>query len=289
MIIRHSRCGAIAACFLLALGRTSAMGQDPPAVEERARQLYIAAAYEDALAVLGLETRPEAQQYRALCLLALGRHAEATTAVEALVTAAPDFTVSEDMPPRFVRLLDDARVRLLPSILRGLLTQGRQHYHVQDYEQARARFERIVALTSQPALQDLSDVSDVRLLADGYLDLLRGARPQQPPLPEPAPAAAPGGAPVPEIRTAPSPVRQVLPSWPADAGQIDRARVGLLRVRIGSSGQVLSATLIRSVHPRYDLQLLVATKKWRYRPATQNGVPVESESTIEIRPEAPSR
>ena len=65
-------------------------GQDPLA---SARDLYAAAKYEEALTILnGVRgagfhgsDRPRIEEYRALCLLALGRGAEAELAIEALV------------------------------------------------------------------------------------------------------------------------------------------------------------------------------------------------------------
>src|SRR6266550_1292793 len=68
-----------------------------------ARDLYTAAAYDDALAMLnglrGADRRPEdgraIEQYRALCLLALGRTDEATGAMQAIVAAAPSYHLSE--------------------------------------------------------------------------------------------------------------------------------------------------------------------------------------------------
>ena len=62
-----------------------------------ARDLYTAANYDDALAVLNRLDTPGSQvsdrlavnQYRAFCLVALGRTAEAERAIEAVVSAEP--------------------------------------------------------------------------------------------------------------------------------------------------------------------------------------------------------
>ena len=80
----------------LAVG-SDATAQNPLAA---ARDLYSAAAYEDALQLLN-RIRPSAEQrsddghvieqYRAFCLLALGRTAEAESAIESLVQAAPSY------------------------------------------------------------------------------------------------------------------------------------------------------------------------------------------------------
>src|SRR5262245_66368306 len=67
-----------------------------------ARAQYTSAEYESALATLnqmratGLVTEdvPAVEQYRALCLLALGRSAEAEDAMADTVSAVPSFTPS---------------------------------------------------------------------------------------------------------------------------------------------------------------------------------------------------
>src|SRR5712692_2991991 len=74
-----------------------------------ARDLYASAAYEDALVLLNRlrfadrsidETRT-IEQYRAFCLLALGRADDAERAIEAVVTAEPSYHASgADMSPR---------------------------------------------------------------------------------------------------------------------------------------------------------------------------------------------
>ena len=64
-----------------------------------ARDLYASAAYEDALAMLGrlnaagakADEGRVADQYRALCLLALGKTSEASLAIEAVVSADPAY------------------------------------------------------------------------------------------------------------------------------------------------------------------------------------------------------
>src|SRR5207247_1639951 len=82
---------SVAAIVVLAIARTAASQESINA----ARDLYTAAAYEDALALLD-RLRASAhraddsryiEQYRAFCLLALGRTTDAERAIEAVVTA----------------------------------------------------------------------------------------------------------------------------------------------------------------------------------------------------------
>ena len=81
-----------------------AVGEDTLAA---ARELYASAAYEDALAVLNKlpdTNRPDetrvVEQYRALCLLALGRTGEAERAIEAVVNGDPSYRPASDVSPR---------------------------------------------------------------------------------------------------------------------------------------------------------------------------------------------
>ena len=73
-----------------------------------ARDLYAAAEYEDALALLNklqpgehpAEERRAIEQYRAYCLLALGRSADAEQAIAAVVNATPLYKPSgSDVSP----------------------------------------------------------------------------------------------------------------------------------------------------------------------------------------------
>src|SRR3712207_5541087 len=101
------RCLLIAVCVLAAAApvhaqdaaftsRSSTGGVRDSAAIATARDLYAGARYEEALAVLN-GVRPTdlsdprdvrtVEQYRSLCLLALGRNEEAETAIAAVVTA----------------------------------------------------------------------------------------------------------------------------------------------------------------------------------------------------------
>ena len=87
---------SVAPCFaavLLLMPVQIVASQDSLAT---ARDLYASAAYEDALAVLNrLRTSSSSEdgrsieQYRAFCLLALGRSDEAERAIEAVVVSQP--------------------------------------------------------------------------------------------------------------------------------------------------------------------------------------------------------
>src|SRR3954466_3001855 len=81
-------------------------GTSPQAPLNAAKDLYASACYDEALSVLnGLRIgesvdRKSVEQYRSLCLLALGRASEAETAIAAVVTADPTYRLGESESPR---------------------------------------------------------------------------------------------------------------------------------------------------------------------------------------------
>jgi TonB family protein len=75
-----------------------------------------------------------------------------------------------------------------------------------------------------------------------------------------------------------------MPSWPVSASPPTSANaVALVRLRIGADGRVKSATLDRGVHPAYNSTLIAEARKWTYKPATINGMPMESETVVSVR------
>ena len=278
-------CVAVAA--VLIGGRTAA-AQDALA---QAKTLYAAANYADALKLLdsasGTPTT-EARHYRALCFLALGQTAEAEREVAAVVQADPFFKPDEDeVAPRVLNLFADARRKLLPSIIRTTFDDAKLLFSAGHRERARTRFEDVLRLLEDPALEANSVLSDLKIVAAGFVDLT-GSTPAPPVLQaarEPAPAAAPTAAAVARVTVTPAEsIQQPLPSWqPRDPFASGREFVGAVRVVIDETGRVASATIERSIHPEYDRLLLAATQRWRYKPATQNGVQVPSDKVVEIR------
>ena len=277
-------CVAVAA--LLIGGRTAA-AQDALA---QAKTLYAAANYADALKLLdsasGTPTT-EARQYRALCFLALGQTAEAEREVAAVVEADPFFKPDEDeVAPRVVNLFASARRKLLPSIIRTTFDDAKLLFSAGHRERARTRFEDVLRLLEDPALDASSVLSDLKIVAAGFVDLATStpAPPVLQPAQEPAPVVAAATAVARVTVTPAESIQQPLPSWqPRDPFDSGREFVGAVRVVIDETGRVATATIERSIHPEYDRLLLAATQRWRYKPATQNGVQVPSDKVVEIR------
>jgi tetratricopeptide (TPR) repeat protein len=256
--------------------------------DDRVRQLYAAAEYEQALEAIGAAADAPAEQYRALCLLALGRTAAAEASVVTLVSAFPDFAVSDtDAPPRFVAMVGRVRNELLPTILRRHFAEARELFQAKAYDQALPLFERVMELSAGPEARQVEGVEDLRLLAAGFIDLAKAPR-EVPRDATPAAATeASARAASPPTVTPPVARRQVVPPWPEEAGRLVFQRVGSVRVQVSDTGRVTGSTMIKSIHPAYDRRLLAAAMDWEYIPASLDGVPVESESTTEIRVTVP--
>jgi tetratricopeptide (TPR) repeat protein len=272
-------CG-VAALLLAA----TASAQEPLT---KAKALYDAAAYEEALTLLASVQAPEAQQYRALCMLALGRAQDATSAVEILISTAPTFEPSaEDVPPRFVSLVSDAKKKLLPGIARKTFNEGRDQFRGGDHAAAMKKFDLVLSLTSSAGFKESPDAEDLRTLASGFIELARAtaARPEPTPAaPEPPKVAeAPPAPPAPSEVIQPVAVRQLIPPVPAGVSGLGSPTASV-KVEIGADGKVFNASMQQASHPLYDRLVLQAAREWLYTPATLNGRPVPSEKVVTIQ------
>ncbi len=284
---RLGACG----CLILVLSAASSAAAQATEVDFKA--LYAAAEYDKALEVVGPLDTLEAQQYKALCLLALGRTADATTAIESLVNASPTFIPSsEDAPPRFVELVTKVRQKLLPTIARRVFTEGRELYNEKQNEEAVKRFSVVLTLLKDPAFTDLNAKQDLETLATGFIDLAKASSTPvnvvaASPEPVPPPAAAPTAAAAAVAPRVVPPVAlvQTVPPMPTDIA----ARVGaklVMVVQIDAAGRVTSATVKESAHPRYDRIVVLSTRDWRYTPATLNGLAIAAEQIVTIQPQS---
>ena len=269
-----------------------------------ARDLYTSANYEDALAVLSKLDSPGSQpsdrmavnQYRAFCLLALGRMNEAERAIEAVLSVDLMYRPSHaEMSPRLRAAFTAVRQRMLPGIVQQEYTRAKASFDRQEYPAAIAQFDRVLEALADPDLGTAarsSSLSDLRTLAAGFRDLSSKAAAPPPvqPAPPPAPAAAVVAAsPPPVVRAiytgseggvkAPGIVRQVLPHFPRD---LATRRDGVLEVVINEAGTVESAVMRTPINPRYDQMVLSAAKTWKYEPATVSGKPVKYRKLISI-------
>jgi TonB family protein len=285
-----------------------ARAADEPLADAKA--LFAAASFDGALAALDrLDAAngalPEALEYKALCLLALGRSGDAQTITETLVTTVPTFAPADaDLSPRFVELLTETRRRMVPVIARRLFADARDQYRAKNPADARRTFQQVVTLAGDRVWRDTAEADDLRTLASGFLDLLEGAaapkaaaaEPQPitptavprapvavtPTAVPPAPVAVATAAALGQVQ-APVPIRQSMPQWVApDRVSALRTFHGAIKVRIGADGHVVDVAVATATHPDYDKQLLETARDWMYKPATRNGQPIEVEKVVEF-------
>ena len=276
------------------VGSSLAYGQE---TLQQVKALYSSAAYEEALTMVGrLEAtsrRPEFEQYRVFCLVALGRTAEAEKVIASVVVENPAFVPDAvETSPRIQEMFLRVRRALVPEIAQRMYVDARAALNRKDKESAAVQFAALVQLidsAAQAGADDSSDsaepmLSELRLLASGFLDLVR-ALPDTKPTPAPEtqkPAVRAQAVGAPADLTSPVPVKQDLPLWvPPDQASRREFR-GAIRVFISEVGRVTGAEISPAIHPAYDRQLLLATKGWEYQPALKNGSPVASEKLIEV-------
>jgi hypothetical protein len=272
------------------------------------KDLYESAAYEDALSAIDKVsadtplTGPrstELRKYRALCLLALTRTADAERVIDAMLLDNPQYRPDPQESPRWISAVNRGRSRVAPVLIRNRYAEGKRHFDKQEFAPATTDFELVLQLLDDPALDrsTVESLADVGTLSRGFLDLSRAAAPPpartpattssvKPPPARGASTTAVTGSGSPSFYTAtdqgvtlPVVVRQDLPPWRTDIrGRFE----GELDVLISETGNVESAQLRKAVHPLYDSVLLAAAQAWKYQPAMKNGVPVKFRKTLSI-------
>ena len=279
-----------------------AHAQDGPLAA--ARDLYSSARYDEALAMLnGL--RPQEsnnpanlrtiEQYRSLCLLALGRTAEAEVAIAAVVASDPMYLPTEtEAAPRVRTAFSEVRQRQLPDIARTRYATAKAAFDRKEFASAEQQFRELLRLIDDPDMG--GRLGDLRMLVSGFVDLSTASVP--PPAPEPK-AEQPRRDDVASLPAVPMPdqqrvftsedegvtqatsIRQDVPRVPVQVASQTRDK-GMLEVTIDEQGRVILAKIRMSLHPLYDSLLLAATRDWRYQPAMLNGRPVKFRKVIQI-------
>ena len=296
---RDQWCRRLALVATFSFIGTAAGATDGPV--DSAKALYAAASFEDALAALdqldpAASRRTDALQYKALCLLALGRSAEAQAVTDVLVSTAPTFMPSDDddVSPRFIELLNDTRRRMLPDIAKRVFSEGRDAFRARQLPAAKRLFEQVMVLAGDDVWNESVESADLRTLASGFLDLLTVNGPPVPTANADAPPRPPAPVAVtlprqPDVVSSsgksvllpPMAIEQPMPKWrPRDAATARRQFTGAVRIRIGVDGSVMNAAIELATDPDYDKLLLEAARSWRYKPATRNGEPIEVEKLV---------
>jgi TonB family protein len=292
--------GVLLLVSLLAQSRGPAVSPVPDDLDA-VKALYASASFEDALTRLSQVNDahdPEVEEYRALCLLGLGRTVDAQRSLERLVTEDPSFAVaSADVSPRFLSMFHDVRRRVLPAAAKALYATARQSFDDKRYLVASDQFKALVALLKDDDMTESAELKDLRTLGEGF-DTLIDARladeAKAAPAFKPAPAtdtASATAAPAAGIEyktgdegvTAPKEISRPMPPWHLSGGLGRQTEYhGMLEILVNERGLVAQASLKRSIFPQYDTALLQATKDWKFQPAMKDGQPVAYRETIAI-------
>ena len=289
--------------FLLAASfAQTVLGQVPGRdVVGPARDLYASARYDEALAVLNdlqpadvanaASDRKSIEQYRSLCLLALGRGTEAESAIAAVVTADPAYQPGEvEASPRVRAAFSDVRRRLLPDIANARYAEAKALFDRKEHAAAAHQFRQVGGLLDDPDMG--GKLPDLRTLVTGFLELSVAAstpppEPAKPVVVEPPPPPVPQPDPnriytmLDKEVTAPVVIRQQMPPLTSTMKLQAKDR-GLVEIVIDEQGRVINVTVRMSVHPMFDADLLMAGREWRYQPATFLGKPVRYRKMIQI-------
>jgi len=292
------RAGGVAILVLALTARA-----DAEASLDTARQLYAAAEYENALAMLdGLRVTPHPDEeqraielYRILCLVAMGKDAESQSAIETMVMHNPLYRPTDELPPRIRATFDEARKRLIPAAVQGKYQESKAAFDFKDYVTAERSFGSLLELFDDAevgALIKQTPLVDLRTLAEGFYELSKKANAPLAPA-QPSTAAASDGQPLgkaaaraPKIYSVddsgvvpPTTVDQRIPSFP---GTVRSIQTGVIEVLIDRDGSVQSATMLEGVNPQYDRIAVNAARSWRYQPATVDGAPVMFLKRIQV-------
>ena len=291
-------------CVVLLLAAAARVYAQAPL--DVARDLYASADYEQALGLLddliarndAGQKRQEAELYRALCFLALGKREDADRAVETIVQRDPLYRAPEDIAPRMRTAFGDAKKRLLPAIVQQHYNSAKAAFDAKDFGAAGDGFQRVLDALNDPDMKHAasqSPLADLKTLASGFRDLSVQA------IPPPPPVAA--------ILAVPPPVQQVqaqsqvvvatkiyngtepgiippvaiVQQFPKFPGRVPSGGIaGAVEIVIDQQGSVESASMQSPMLSGYDDIVVNAARNWRYQPAKVNGQPVKFRKSIRI-------
>jgi TonB family protein len=298
-----------------------------------AKDLYASAAYEDALSTLTRLTEGggaapdiarQVDEYRAFCLYALGRTGEAESVAETMIRREPMMKLdSPDVSPRLEVMFSTVRKRLLPTLIRERFKTARtalEQKKLAEAEPQLAEAKLMIADAQKLAIQD-EGLSDLSVLVDGFLQLVRSTADQRQATAQPAPANVPQESPAATAsaptapaatapasrRTEPAPVpasaprvytvddvgvvppavvNQRMPAMTPDLVRITKAMntSAVVEIVIDEKGDVVDATIIKSVNQSFDNIVVGAARRWKYRPAMKDGVAVRYVKTLILVP-----
>ena len=254
-----------------------------------ARDLYVSASYDDALAMLGtlsngsksVEERQSIDLYRTLCLFALGKTTEADRVIEAMLLRDPLYRAAdEELSPRVENAFQAARRRILPSVIQQKYADAKAAFDKQQWAAASTGFAEVLKSIGDPDIATSAGappLSDIKTLASGFRDLAVKSTPPPPPVAKVEPPK-----PVRQLKAvytaedrdvvAPVAVVQRVPKYPAN---VTKPLQGVVQFVIDENGIVQTPTMPVSIDMSYDGMVMAAAKKWQYTPAMLDGKPVK--------------
>lgn len=264
----------------------------------------------------------QVDEYRAFCLYALGRTGEAESVAESMLRKDPLMKLdAADVSPRLETMFSNVRKRLLPALIRDRFRAARAALDEKNLSAAEPRLVEARLLIADAEKLGVKDdgLADLTVLVDGFLQLVRTTVNQRPSPPavaananppeaaavaprqtiEPAPPPAP--APVPAANAASAPrvytvdevgvtppviVSQRMPSMTPELVKVVKAMnsSAMIDVLIDERGDVLDAIVRKSLNSSFDNLIVGAARRWKYRPAMKDGVPVRYSKTIVLVP-----
>jgi len=258
--------GLLVVSMLASVSSTRVVARAAEETLASARELYASAAYEDALLLLNRlritattsDDQLSIDQYRAFCLLALGRTQDAVQAIEAVVTARPTYQPSDsEVSPRIRSAFTDVRRRLLPGLIESRYATAKAAFDRKEFSTAATGFKQVLDALADPDVALAAGkppLSDIRTLSAGFFDLSTAAAavvaasappPPPPPValppPAPIPTAAAGTVVAPGPVVAAAPVRAAAPSAP-----------NVPRVYGSEDPGVVAPVPVRQVLPEYQ-------------------------------------
>ena len=268
------------------------------------------------------EIARQVDEYRAFCLYALGRMREAEAIAESMVRKQPLAGLDADASPRLETMFAGVRKRLLPSLIRERFRTARSALDQKNFDAAEPPLSeaRLMIVEAEKLGVNDDGLADLGVLVGGFLQLIRSAAEQrtspQPamaavsmaagPAAAPSPVApAPSAAARPAASTAPAadggrriyavddegvspPVvlQQRMPAMTLEMKQITKAlrSTGMIDVVIDETGNVVDATIRQSLNSSFDTLIVRSARRWKYRPAMKDGVPVRYLKTLVLVP-----
>jgi hypothetical protein len=263
----------------------------------------------------------QVDEYRAFCLYALGRTGEAELVAESIIRKEPLTKLdAADASPRLELMFTNVRKRLLPSLIRERFRTARSALDQKDYSAAEPQLTEARLMISDAEKLGVKDdgLADLSILVDGFLQLIRSTADQRTSSPPaPAPATAPAASAVgsqaltaaarPQVSPTPPPATpgsahvynvgdegvsppvaldQRMPAMTIELVRIVKALKTsmLLDVVIDEKGDVVDSIVRRSMNASFDDVIIRASRRWKYRPAMRDGVPVRYVKTVVLVP-----